>query len=706
MSASTRDNDMRSRLVVNLPAIPQMLPKLMQYCQADDVGMAELAELIAKDAAMTATVLRVANSPIYRRGKPSSISLEHALMTIGANLARTLLISEVVSQAFAGFVNPRRENFRQFWKHSITTGVMTRLLADETGYSQRDEAYLAGLLHDVGRIALLATEPHAYANMLDMPEDDALCIAEARTLGITHVQAGAWIIEHWKLESSMADSALRHHEPASRLTDAHPLIRLVALAEQLCEHGATAAVRATAHILFGLEDQGLDDIVARARQEVDEAAAYLGVDSSSANTPLRSAPEPAPAPMQDPTLMQVSASMQSLTILSRVARTLSEEKEDSAVIDTICRTACMLFNFNDSAVLLIDESDGSLQGIADSDQHQRLAEFAMPLAESGDITKAAGQFRVQRIEAGAATLSNFEDQLLHVLGANALMCVPLVYGRRCIGVLVGAMENGVLDELRGRESFLQEFANEVACVLMQRRAADQDRANEMKSIANDYRDASRRVAHEVGNPLSIIRNYLTVIDRKLARQEPISMEISILNEEIDRVDQLVAGLAGLVPEPSTGAVEINSMIETMVRLFNESESAPHSVTIVARTGKRPCEVEGDMGSLRQICMNLVRNAIEALPQGGHIEVINNGIVQHAGRSHVVLLIQDSGRGMPAEIMASLFAPVTSPKGNGHRGLGLSIVHDLVQKIGGRITCRSGANGTTFEIWLPLATGKA
>ncbi len=132
-------------------------------------------------------------------------------------------------------------------------------------------------------------------------------------------------------------------------------------------------------------------------------------------------------------------------------------------------------------------------------------------------------------------------------------------------------------------------------------------------MAEEYREASRRVVHEVNNPLSIIKNYLSVLDSKLARQEPVATEMSVLNEEIDRVGQLIGSLAELKPQESgPRPLDVNKVVDDVVRLFRAGQFVPGSVQIVTAMGEDARLVEGDADLLKQILVNLVKNAVEAL----------------------------------------------------------------------------------------------
>jgi HD-like signal output (HDOD) protein len=156
------DSTILGRLAAaRMPAMPQILLQLMEMCRDDNAGFPELAALISRDAGMTSRILTVAGSPAFRRARVAP-SLEQALMTIGLNMVKTLLISEAVFQIFGGFSLRRTVDLRSFWIHSLSAAINAKEIARRTGYPRLEEAYLAGLLHDVGRLALLSAEPEQY----------------------------------------------------------------------------------------------------------------------------------------------------------------------------------------------------------------------------------------------------------------------------------------------------------------------------------------------------------------------------------------------------------------------------------------------------------------------------------------------------------------------------------------------------------------
>ncbi|WP_028102708.1 HDOD domain-containing protein [Pseudoduganella violaceinigra] len=695
------DQDIRHRLLIaRLPAMPQILIKLIELLQADDAGMPELAALIAKDAGMVSKILALANSSAYPRHS-RTLGLEQALVSLGTDTIKTLVIAESVFQTFSNFPHSGSTDLRAFWKGSLSTAVIARDLARALDYPHVEEAYLAGLLHNVGRLALLATAPKEYAYNFRARDDEALCAVEQRTLDITHAEAGAWLIERWQLDSFLADAVLYHHEPAPRLEAAHPLIRIVRAAHQLGCHAEAPAGAAAAAALCGLAEAQLDALLTAAARQVARAAQALGIDLAGADDrPAPAAAAPAPPP-PDPVQARLSEEVRNMLLVQDMGQSLARQQGEAGLLEAMTRSARILFDLEGALILLESPAGHALQGAGTGAAQQRLAGFSVPLDKPGLLADAANG---RRLAFAVRTGGIAEEQLLRMLGSEALVCLPLVAGQRCLGLIVGGLPAWQLPLLQKKERFLQAFGSQAAKALESALAERGNTGRQQAQMAEDYRAAARRVVHEVNNPLSIIKNYLSVLDAKLARREAVVAEVSILNEEVDRVGQLVAALAEPPPPDCRGAVNLARVVDEVLRLLRASAFLPASVQLVTRMQDGPQEIEGEAGPLKQILLNLVKNAIEAQPDGGRIEIANRGLVNRDRGRYVELAVSDSGPGLAPDVLANLFGPVPSSKPGPHHGLGLSIVHSLVGKLDGMISCRSSAHGTSFELLLPVRGG--
>ncbi len=602
------DQDIRNRLLIaRLPAMPQILIKLLAHLQADDLGMPELAALVAKDAGMTGKILSVANSSAYHRGGRQP-NLEQAMVSLGTDMIKTLVISDSVFQTFNSFPNSGATDLRAFWKNSLTAAVLARDLARHLNYSQPEEAYLAGLLHNVGRLALLATAPKEYGFNFTARDDEDLCAVEQRTLQITHAEAGAWLIERWQLDSFLADSVLYHHEPSERLEAAHPLIRIVRAAHLLSGHADDPNLVVEAARLCDLEPEAADELLAQAARQVERAAVHLGIDLAGADD-IPALPAFAPPPPADPMQQRLTEEMRNLVLVSEIGQAFARQQGkggESGLLESVARSARVLFDFENAAVLLENPTGHALVGAPTANQ-QRISEFSIPLSKGGAVAKAALERRLAFVRRDGAPLGLPEEQLLRMLGTESLVCVPLVSGARCIGVLIGGIASWQVPACQKRERFMQSFGAQAATALENAMSERGHVRRQLAHVAEEYREASR--------------------------------------------------------------------------------------------------VEGDPDILKQILVNLIKNAIEALSAtGGRIEIANRGHVNRERRLYLELVVSDTGPGLSREVLANLFSAVKSTKEGPHHGLGLSIVHSLVKKLNGHIACRSGKTGTSFEILLPAHAG--
>ena len=697
------DQDIRNRLLIaRLPAMPQILVRLIEHLQADDLGMPELAALISKDAGMTGKLLAVANSSAYQRHH-RNVNLEQSLVALGTDMIKTLVISDSVFQTFNNFPHSGSTDLRAFWKNSLATAVIAKEVARAVEYPHLEEAYLAGLLHNVGRLALLATAPKEYGYNFGARDDEDLCAVEQRTLQITHAEAGAWLIERWQLDSFLADAVLYHHEPSERLESAHPLIRIVRLAHVLSSHAGDEGMVLEAAALCGIDDEQAARMLDGAARQVEKAAAHLGIDLLGADD-IPAPPAYAP-PSLDPVQQRLSEEVRNMVLVSEVGQSFARQQGESGLLEAMTRSARILFDFGNAVVLLENPTGHALVG-APAPGSQRIAEFAVPLAKGGAIAKSALERRPAFIGRDGDSLGLAEEQLLRMLGTDSLVCVPLVAGARCLGVLIGGIASWQVPYCQRRERFMQSFGAQAASALENMLLERGHARRQLAHVAEEYREASRRVVHEVNNPLSIIKNYLSVLDSKLARQEPVSTEMSILNEEIDRVGQLVSSLAELKPS-DTGPrpTDVAKVMDEVQRLFRSTGFVPATVDLNVSMHEEATRIEGDADVLKQILVNLVKNAIEALGAGGgRVDIVNRGHVNRERQLYLELSVSDNGPGLSPEVLANLFSPVKSTKDGAHHGLGLSIVHSLVKKLGGHITCRSGRTGTAFEILLPAWSG--
>lgn len=672
----------------------------MSLCQSDDAGINELSQLVAQDPAMAAKMMGVANSSAYHRGG-SAHTLEQALTIIGTSMIKTIVINESVFQVFDKFSRASEVNLNDFWLHSLFAGVKARMLAVRMNYSNPEEAYLAGLLHDVGRLAMLAMAPKEYSQHFLAQDSDKLCVVEVRALQASHAEVGAWLIEQWRLDSFIADSVLYHHEPVARIRNAHPLIRIAFASNLLAEIDVEDGAISLAACLSGLKESDIREINILAADEVKNSAHHLGIQLDVDAKIFAVAH--VPSVKQRDQKEALSAEVRNMLLAGQIGKTFSSQQGEIGLIDVITKSACILFNLELAIILRFDRQSHVLKGSGAGEHRHRLADFVLPLTDDqSQIATSINQSRPAMIGESNPVLGVAEEQLLRLFMTERLLCLPIAIDGECLGVLIGGLAAWQVADMNKSQGFLKVFGGQAANALKNILSRQDEKGITEIRMAQEYREASRKVAHEVNNPLSIIKNYLGILDRKLLNKDQLSTELSILNEEIDRVGKIVDDFAELDLVQKKGSSDIGRVVKDVVKLFQQTEFID-SIQVEVRLPDDKIEVNVSADVLKQILINLLKNAMEAMSHGGMLEIFSQGLVNRDGVLYVELSVRDTGPGIAPEVMAKLFTPVQTTKGQAHSGLGLNIVHDLVKKMHGLISCRSGQQGTTFELLLPVAS---
>jgi putative nucleotidyltransferase with HDIG domain len=196
-----------------LPPIPSVAMSLLGLLAKEHVALAEISDTIAADAAITAEVLRGANSAYYGvRGEVTSI--QHAATLLGLDRIRGLAATIGLRRLLGPVL--RTPAVLRCWRHNLACAVTSEQMATRLGGHTAD-AYTAGLLHDIGRLALVVGHPKSYPEFLDTATAaGAALLDEERTrFGMDHCEAGEWFAQQLILPQAFQDVARHHHNPAA-----------------------------------------------------------------------------------------------------------------------------------------------------------------------------------------------------------------------------------------------------------------------------------------------------------------------------------------------------------------------------------------------------------------------------------------------------------------------------------------------------------
>ncbi|HEX2986910.1 MAG TPA: HDOD domain-containing protein [Chloroflexota bacterium] len=234
--------------VNNLPSFPPVVQEVLKFLDDKNSDAKTVAVLISKDAAISAKLLRLVNSAFYGlRGEVTTIS--HAVALLGLGQLRLLLVGvALLEQGRAR--NPHLDQARKIlWEHSFACSNWAQELAKATRYTPVEEAAVASLLHDVGKIALSAADPKLLLQSIrqSFAEGVPSFEVEERLLGFNHIETGKMIADRWRLPQPVRTAIALHHHPWSivpQTGEADPsrlkhLVAIVKVANQASKEGVT-----------------------------------------------------------------------------------------------------------------------------------------------------------------------------------------------------------------------------------------------------------------------------------------------------------------------------------------------------------------------------------------------------------------------------------------------------------------------------------
>jgi putative nucleotidyltransferase with HDIG domain len=195
---------------LRLPPFPQVAVKVLQLARDENVQLHQLCDLISSDPAFASEVLTVANSPLYAPRYPST-SILQAVAVLGANTLQGMCVTVGV-RAYLG-KTMSYPAMRNLWRHNLACAIVAQRLA-AAGFIDKDTAFTAGILHDVGRMGLAVIQPAAYAALLEKHQGTAATLldAERELFGWDHCETGQQLVGDWKLPDEFESMVAHHHE--------------------------------------------------------------------------------------------------------------------------------------------------------------------------------------------------------------------------------------------------------------------------------------------------------------------------------------------------------------------------------------------------------------------------------------------------------------------------------------------------------------
>jgi signal transduction histidine kinase len=234
------------------------------------------------------------------------------------------------------------------------------------------------------------------------------------------------------------------------------------------------------------------------------------------------------------------------------------------------------------------------------------------------------------------------------------------------------------------------------------RAFDQADGDTNANQLGTLSELAAGVAHEINNPLTTISGWMQIFLADAREDDPIRSQFSSIQEELDRIARIVDKLLAFAQKPSAEfeLVDANETIRN-VASFLEYQMLHANVQLKAELAPCVSCIEGNPSELKQVLLNLLLNARQAMPEGGRLRITT---CPSADGAFAEIRVEDTGRGVPAEIQGQLFEPYfTTRREDGGTGLGLSVSREIIRRMKGELELESTSPaGSTFLIRLPVA----
>ena len=275
--------------IARMPSLSTTVVKVLETCNDPDASANDLKRVISLDPVLTGRVLKLINSAYYSLGNPVS-SLTRAIIMLGVNTVKNLALSFTVLENIKGKSACLSFSSDEFWAHSLCVAVVAKWLAIATGKapSLSEEYFVAGLLHDLGKLPLYMQFPEVYYRVCKAAKisQTALYPNEIRVLGVDHCEVGRMIARKWSLGARLVESLFNHHNPADSSGKTRDFVYIVSLANHLAiclnignagDHYSDSQNISITMSKVGMDKAMLTDLQESVLSEIDRAKIFLEV---------------------------------------------------------------------------------------------------------------------------------------------------------------------------------------------------------------------------------------------------------------------------------------------------------------------------------------------------------------------------------------------------------------------------------------------
>lgn len=720
-----------------LPTLNAVAVRVIELTTAEEFRANQVIELISADPALAGRVLKLCRCTDRVRAK-SITTIERAVLHLGFDAVRSAVLSVEMFDFFdkvksaGGELRGGQSTFEReaFWHHSLAVAVLAEQLLGATNVSKsatRGEAFLAGLMHDLGLLALHVLLPQSIDRVCLLAESSGISIDRAcsRVIGTTTHTAGKRLAERWHLPRTLGDVIWLHGQPFESLPELphRGLIMLISLADAVARAryvspvghiGRDEQLGAMCRVL-DLDPTKLEKVIARLPQAVAERISVLGMDSRPDwDLILRCVSRANQALGRSNATMQKAASLaasQTRALESITRFHAEQEPSDSviAVVEKVGQSAIEYFSGGFFAMLLQHDNDHRVGHERPwhlvqftSDGHILRSETITPPLtgkDAIDISDLAesSQLSMQML----SILPWLSDYLMDACDLREVKLLPLHCGWGVSAVLLH--DRAVPDaEHKQIEALSRTWAAAIAAGAQHEgaRALGEQLAEANRLLVDTQEELARRkalvslgeiaagAAHEMNNPLTVISGRAQQLVARIENNQ-LRASAELIAQHAHHLSDMISALREFAEPalPQRRRVDLADLVVKVVRRLDFPDRSDVDISTIVCESLTDAYVDPDQ--IADALSELLRNAVES-KGSRHIEL---RVQIEPVDDRLRIQVRDDGVGIDAHTLAHAFDPFFSAKPAGRQpGLGLPRARRFIEAHGGRLTLESGNDG--------------
>lgn len=694
-----------------IPALPHLTLEALRAPEDDRAALVELAAIASFDEHLAAIIVAEAHPQDH------APTLEEAVLSLGLPRLREVLFQTILPSLFRRATDSEMAR-DSFWEHAHACGTYAARISSALGGTFSSKSYVAGLLHDIGKLAIDTVCEDGYGAAIDANGFEGLHLIEGEraAYGTDHTVAGKWLAERWALPEEYISAIWLHHHPPGSLDDtafAVTLIDIVALANALAhrrsaEFGDAAPLTTAAEALrkrLGLAEDDLEALVAKP----------LGAGIPN-QTHKRSSVDTSVDVDPDAVVLRRQVAQYRVLHALQMKQTATASFDELA--DGMVGALREAFGPERGAIVAQDQSGQVLACILWHDREG--PSEVLPLPSDGYSSSRCLSDLLQELQLSPRRILRIDDieieeprTALAGTGHSNMLVLPLASQHRTVGQLLvdpgkettelfveslfpytemfGKMLAQYLQESSGRQ-----HAEDMAASLLHQELDYRGRIREER--LDSVRKLVAGAAHEINNPLTVILGRAQIL---LSRSDlpEINDGLEAIIQESRRASKVLTDLMQFTrsSELHRTTTSVGSILRHVVATMR-SRLEQRGITLVQDYELGKLDVCVDRHQIEQVFVNLIVNAEQAMEDGGilTLRVTSN----HNDRMAVVQIV-DTGEGIPASVLGQIFEPFFTTRGTQGTGLGLSVCHGIVDNHQGTLTVHSvEGEGTTCTLTLP------